>query len=114
MSGPYDSEWWEKTEAQLRAWYPHFYHKLNVRYPNLTPNEVKLCSLLLMKHTSNDLADILGITIESLHTACHRLRKRMDVPHSVKLYTHLAAIAESDGGGKFRSAFDVPALSIVL
>ncbi len=98
----YDADWWNAAEAQLRAWFPNFFPNLYSECPQLSVHDLRLCTLLLSRHSSRDIANALGISIESFHTACYRLRRRLAVPHSVSTFAHLKAIAYRNvarGGG---------------
>ncbi len=55
----------------------NFYHNLENKYPDLTDNEKKLCSLLRLKLSSKEIASILNITPKSVEVGRYRLRKKM-------------------------------------
>ncbi|MEX1383454.1 inorganic phosphate transporter [Lutibacter sp.] len=54
-----------------------FYFRLLNRYPNLTENEQRLCSLVRLNLSSKDMASILNISTKSVEVNRHRLRKKM-------------------------------------
>lgn len=56
-----------------------FYERLNERFPNLTKNEVRLCSLIRLKMESRSIATLQNITLASVNTSRYRLRKRMQL-----------------------------------
>ena len=62
-----------------------FYQNLIKKYPDLTDNEKKLCSLLRLKLTSKEMASILNITPKSVEVNRYRLRKKMNIKKSEKL-----------------------------
>ena len=55
-----------------------FYQNLENKYPNLTENEKKLCSLLRLKLSSKEIASILNITPKSVEVNRYRLRKKIN------------------------------------
>ncbi|PIF00122.1 MAG: inorganic phosphate transporter [Maribacter sp.] len=55
-----------------------FYKNLKNKYPDLTENEKKLCSLLRLKLSSKEIASILNITPKSVEVGRYRLRKKMN------------------------------------
>ena len=55
-----------------------FYQNLEKKYPDLTENEKKLCSLLRLKLSSKEIASILNITPKSVEVSRYRLRKKMN------------------------------------
>ena len=89
-----DAEWWEKTEALLRSRYPNFFHNLFARNSELHLNEIRLCMIILLKYDTADIARVLAISIESLHTSRYRLRKRLGLGHGDDLYVLLLSFAE--------------------
>ncbi len=56
-----------------------FFQNLEKKYPGLTNNEKKLCSLLRLKLTSKEIASILNITPKSVEVNRYRLRKKMNI-----------------------------------
>ncbi len=62
-----------------------FFHNLVKKYPGLTVNEKKLCSLLRLKLTSKEIASILNITPKSVEVSRYRLRKKMNIGKEEKL-----------------------------
>jgi phosphate/sulfate permease/DNA-binding CsgD family transcriptional regulator len=62
-----------------------FYKNLEKKYPGLTENEKKLCSLLRLKLTSKEIASILNISPKSVEVNRYRLRKKMDIKKDEKL-----------------------------
>ncbi len=63
----------------------NFYNNLEKKYPGLTENEKKLCSLLRLKLTSKEISSILNITPKSVEVNRYRLRKKMDIKKEEKL-----------------------------
>jgi len=62
-----------------------FFQNLEQKYPDLTENEKKLCSLLRLKLTSKEIASILNITPKSVEVNRYRLRKKMNIKKNDKL-----------------------------
>ena len=62
-----------------------FYHRLMQRFPNLTPNEKRLCTLLKLNLSSKEIASLLNITPKSVEMNRYRLRKKMNVNKDEKL-----------------------------
>ncbi len=66
-----------------------FYQNLENKYPDLTENEKKLCSLLRLKLSSKEIASILNITTKSVEVSRYRLRKKMNFKKNDKLSKEL-------------------------
>jgi DNA-binding CsgD family transcriptional regulator len=62
-----------------------FFQNLEKKYPGLTENEKKLCSLLRLKLTSKEISSILNITPKSVEVSRYRLRKKMKIGKDEKL-----------------------------
>lgn len=62
-----------------------FYKKLNAAFPNLSKNEINLCSLIRLKIESRSIATLQNITLASLNTSRYRLRKKLDLSEATDL-----------------------------
>ncbi|MFD1014716.1 hypothetical protein [Winogradskyella rapida] len=56
-----------------------FYSKLIAQFPNLSKNEIRLCSLIRLKIESRSIATLQNITLASLNTSRYRLRKKLQL-----------------------------------
>jgi len=62
-----------------------FYQKLRKRYPELSNNEMRLCSLLRMNMSTKEIADQLRITPKSAEVSRYRLRKKLNLDSTINL-----------------------------
>lgn len=62
-----------------------FYSQLMSNYPNLSKNEIQLCSLIRLKMDSRSIATLQNITNASLNTSRYRLRKKLELGDDVNL-----------------------------
>lgn len=62
-----------------------FYTTLLRLFPNLTKNEIRLCSLIRLKMESHSIATFQNITNASLNTSRYRMRKKMHLGDEVNL-----------------------------
>lgn len=62
-----------------------FYSHLMTNYPNLSKNEIQLCSLIRLKMDSRSIATLQNITTASLNTSRYRLRKKLGLADHVNL-----------------------------
>ncbi len=70
-----------------------FYEKLLKTYPDLSPNELKLCAFLRLNMSTKDIAELTGQQIASIDTARYRLRKKLELAGSeTNLVTFLTQI----------------------
>lgn len=62
-----------------------FFMKLKTTYPDLTPGEIRLCSLLKLGFNSHQMAAMMGISTVSIKKNRQRLRKKTNLSKSQKL-----------------------------
>ena len=62
-----------------------FYSKLTSRFPDLSKNEIRICSLIRLKIDSRSIATLQNITLASLNTSRYRLRKKLNLTEEVDL-----------------------------
>lgn len=83
---------WDEFNLRFVAVNSNFYAMLRERFPKLTPTERKYCALIKLKFSSKDMAQLLQITVESVHISRHRLRKKMNLPREASLSNFIAEI----------------------
>lgn len=71
---------WQQLDGQIQYLYPIFWQKLDELFPNLTRHEKQLCLYLKNDKTSQEIADLLSVSIRSVEMARYRLRKKINVP----------------------------------
>ncbi|MFL0352589.1 transcriptional regulator [Xanthomarina sp. GH4-25] len=62
-----------------------FYSELTSLFPNLSKNEIRLCSLIRLKMDSRNIATLQNITVSSLNTSRYRLRKKLHLSENEDL-----------------------------
>lgn len=62
-----------------------FYESLKKNYPDLTPNEIKLCSLIKLNLENHNIAILQNVTIESVYKSRYRLRKKLKIQSDTDL-----------------------------
>ncbi|MEG1498015.1 MAG: tetratricopeptide repeat protein [Bacteroidales bacterium] len=63
-----------------------FFKKLEAAYPNLTPNEMRLCAFISLGLSAKEIASVTNRTFQSIWTAKFRLKKKMQVDPDSNLY----------------------------
>src|SRR5690606_10273945 len=64
---------WEVFKKVMETAHSNFYAKLKLNHPELTANDLKMCSLIRLSLNIRETANLLGIAPESVKTARHRL-----------------------------------------
>lgn len=67
----------EKFQQATEKLNTEFLTRLNQEYPDLTPDERKLCVYLLLKLSSKEIATLFGISVSSADMKRYRLRKKL-------------------------------------
>ena len=83
---------WEMLNIQLEKLYPGFMNRLMVKHPRLTVKEKKLCASLRLGLSSKEIAGLNNITPQSVEVARVRLRKKLKLPHKIRLAQYLEHI----------------------
>lgn len=75
----------KEFELQLDETYQAFFSNLDKKYPDLTKNERRLCSLLALELSSKDIAIILNISSDGVKKSRYRLRKKLGLESDTDL-----------------------------
>ncbi|WP_139955873.1 tetratricopeptide repeat protein [Flavicella sediminum] len=76
---------WKEFEARFTSINQSFYKNLKERFPELGQTDQKICSLIKLKFSSKEMASLLGISVESVHTSRYRLRKKLGLERNDNL-----------------------------
>jgi tetratricopeptide (TPR) repeat protein len=69
---------WKEFEVRFQEVHSEFYNNLNEKYPDLTPNEKKICAFLRLNMSTKDISAITYQSVRSIDMARFRLRKKID------------------------------------
>jgi len=80
---------WEQFSKHFNHVNEGFFTTLKEEYPELTPNELKLCAFLHMNLSSKEIAQLMNITIKAVEVGRYRLRKKLKLNPEQNLYEFL-------------------------
>lgn len=80
---------WTDFEIRFQEVHAGFYQKLNDKFPDLSPNELKLCAFLRLNMSTKEISTITFQSSKSISMARFRLRKKMGVGSYENLITYL-------------------------
>ena len=83
---------WEQFSVHFNHVNEGFFTILKDQYPDLTPNELKLCAFLRMNLSSKEIAQLMNITIKAVEVSRYRLRKKLHLDPDQNLYDFLLRI----------------------
>lgn len=84
---------WRAFEDNFTHIHPKFFKTLTNKYPKLTPQDQKICALLMLRYSNKELSFILNITLDGVKSAKKRLVKKLALNESKQLYLFLQNIA---------------------
>jgi len=88
-----EEEIWKEFSIRFKEVHGEFYNQLLLKFPNLSPNELKLCAFLRLNMSSKDIAELTGQRVSSLETARYRLRQKLGIANAdINLITFLCSI----------------------
>lgn len=79
LQANHDEHNWAAFEAHFTRVHSNFYRTLQERFPELTPNERKLCAFLRLNMSTKDISAITQQTLNSITVARSRLRKKLGI-----------------------------------
>ncbi len=92
------TEEWKNAMNSLKMYQQGFFKRMLEKYPQLTPNDLRLCSYLRMNFTSKEIAKLLNISGRAVEISRYRLRRKLNIDHDINLTEFL--IRESETGDK--------------
>ncbi|MGL6177770.1 MAG: transcriptional regulator [Tannerellaceae bacterium] len=90
LDGAYTN--WEEFEALFNQVNTSFGQNLNRLYPDLTPNERRLCVFLKLNMSNKDISQITFQTEDALKKSRMRLRRKLGIERSVNLASFIQGI----------------------
>ena len=77
-----EEEIWEEFEVRFKQAHGDYYERLTKNFPNLSPNELKLCAFLKLNMSTKDISELTGQSIGALEIARTRLRKKLGITNT--------------------------------
>jgi DNA-binding CsgD family transcriptional regulator len=73
----WQESYWNEFLLAFSHVYPAFFSRVRNGYPDLTPHELRICALVKMNLSLDEMGEILGISGESVRKARYRIYKKM-------------------------------------
>jgi tetratricopeptide (TPR) repeat protein/DNA-binding CsgD family transcriptional regulator len=87
-----DKSAWKEFETRFEQVHQLFFDKLNLRYPDLTPNDRRICAFLKINMSTKDIALLTHRSPRSIESARYRLRKKFDIKLDEDISSYLQKI----------------------
>lgn len=82
---------WDEFRMYFEKVHSSFFDRLRQQYPDLSQGDLKLCSLISLNLSMKEMAELMGISPESVKMARHRLRKKLNLPTEENLSDFVAS-----------------------
>ena len=86
-----DTEW-ENFTKHFDKVHSDFVKRLKEVHPNLTGNELKLCTYLRMNLSTKEIAQLMNISVRGVEISRYRLRKKLGIASEVNLFDYLLTL----------------------
>jgi DNA-binding CsgD family transcriptional regulator len=86
---------WDEFKMYFEKVHSSFFERLKQQYPDLSQGDLKLCSLIGLNLSMKEMAELMGISPESVKMARHRLRKKLNMPTEENLADFVASFKSS-------------------
>ncbi|WP_343330824.1 hypothetical protein [Polaribacter staleyi] len=83
---------WDDFKMRFIDVNKEFYDSIFQKFPKLSQGDQKICALIKLNFSSKDMARLLGISVESVHTVRHRIRKKMNLARNVNLEEYINSL----------------------
>jgi len=88
-----EDEPWQEFELRFKQVHSEFFNKLIDSYPNLSPQDQRLCAFLRLNMTTKEISEITGQRTSTIEMARTRLRKKLGITNThTNLITFLGQI----------------------
>ena len=76
---------WEQFEFHFDRVHSDFNKRIREKFPQLTPQEMKLCAYLRLNFTTKEIAQLLHISVRGVEISRYRLRKKLGLDRETNL-----------------------------
>ena len=91
QSFDHEQQWKEFTTAFEQV-HQSFFERLKAYSTDLTPTDIRLIALIKVNMDSKDISGLLGISMDSLRVARHRLRKKLNLDQGENLSAFIQSL----------------------
>lgn len=76
---------WEQFRDVFEKIHPGFFEKIKSDYPQLSTTDIRICAYIKIRMSLNEVASLLNISLQSLHTSRYRIRKKLNLTPDLNL-----------------------------
>lgn len=82
---------WDEFRMYFEKVHSSFFENIKTQHPDLTQGDLKLCALISLNLSMKEMAELMGISPESVKMARHRLRKKLNLATEENLAEFVAS-----------------------
>ena len=86
-----DSDWDHFTQHFDKV-HSDFVVVLKEVHPNITANEIKICTYLRMNLSTKEIAQLMNISVRGVEISRYRLRKKLGISTETNLFDYLISL----------------------
>lgn len=83
---------WDDFELRFKEVHSDFYDALYEAFPDLSPNEIKICAFLRLNMSTKEISSITHQSVKSINMARFRLRKKLNMDRDENLIAFLTQL----------------------
>jgi len=76
---------WAIFQTNFDRIHENFFRNLRLKYPELTPNDLRFCAYLRLNLSSKDIAHLMNISLKGVEVGRYRIRKKIGLPSTKSL-----------------------------
>ena len=80
--------YYDEFDVRFKRVHPDFIAKLIKKHPDLTPNEIKICSFLKLNMSTKEIASLTGQSVTAIEKTRYRIRRKLGI--SIDDHAHLS------------------------
>lgn len=70
---------WEQFRDVFEKIHPGFFEEIKSQFPQLSTTDIRICAYIKIRMSLNEVASLLNISLQSLHTSRYRIRKKLNL-----------------------------------
>jgi streptogramin lyase/DNA-binding CsgD family transcriptional regulator len=74
-----NEDYWDEFNFYINKVDKNFVDRIFMDYPELTQNDVRICSLLRLKLSTKEIASLLNVSVRGVEKGKYRLKKRLEL-----------------------------------
>lgn len=86
-----NEDYWKEFNLYFNEVDQKFLDRIIKKHPNLTKNDLRMCSLLRMNLSTKEIASLLNISVRAVEQSRYRLKKRLDLDKNNDLLKYISS-----------------------